>query len=144
MALPARRIFQFETTTFMDYIANLEPFFMKVYNLLDVGNLSLFEMIEALKKNGISQCDPAMLSKIIEDKLFAALGEVNCPECAAKAHVNKRRNVHVTTTLGKLSFAASYYSCPKCGLCFDPGAVMLGLRSGPLQYDVQKVAAKIA
>ncbi len=144
MALPARPIFQFETTTFMDYIANLEPFFMKVYNLLDVGNLSLFEMIKALKKNGISQCDPAMLSKIIEDKLYAALGEVNCPECAAKAHVNKRRNVHVTTTLGKLSFAASYYSCPKCGLCFDPGAAMLGLRAGPLQYDVQKVAAKIA
>ena len=55
--------------TMNKYIASFEEFFAKAYSFIDVENLSLFQIIEILKKNDINSCDPNMLSVIIQDKL---------------------------------------------------------------------------
>ena len=57
--------------TMNKYIDSFEEFFAKVFKIIDVENLSLFQIIENLKKNDIHSCDPKMISVILQDKLDA-------------------------------------------------------------------------
>jgi len=126
------------------YTMNLEEFFEKVYSIMDIPNISLFEALESLKKNGISQCDPKMISIIIEQRLSTHFDTVECFKCGKKAHFNKTTNINITTTFGNISFKSPYYSCSKCSISFNPYAKVLGLRDGKYQYDFQKVVSKIS
>lgn len=67
--------------TMNKYIENFENFFAKVFAIIDVGNLSLFQIINNLRSNGISSCDPNMISVIIQDKLDALERARLCPDC---------------------------------------------------------------
>jgi len=131
-------------TAFRKYSMNLEDFFQKVYSIIEIPKMSLFEITEALKLNGIYQCDPKMISTIIEHKLSLHFQNVVCFKCGSKSHYNKSKEINIKTTFGDISLKAPYYSCPKCKICFNPYSKVLGLRSGKYQYDFQKVASKIA
>lgn len=144
MIQAVKAIFPRKNSVFQEYIMDLETFFSRVYELVDIPKMSLFDITETLKSNGISQCDPKMLSLIIEHKLKQVLIDTICPECDTKAYVNKHKKTTVVTTFGRLNFATPYYSCSKCNIYFDPSAKVLGLKPGIYQYDFQKMAAKIA
>ncbi len=53
--------------TMNKYISSFEEFFAKVFNIIDVENSSLFQIIENLKNNDIHSCDPKMISVILQD-----------------------------------------------------------------------------
>lgn len=126
------------------YIASFEEFFAKVYSLVDVKNLSLFQIIENLKKNGINSCDPNMLSVIIQDKLESIDNLKLCPNCNSNCAHNKFVEKKLETTFGLIKIKAPYLFCNKCKAFIDPYATILNLKNGKYQYDIQKVAAKIA
>lgn len=57
---------------------------------------------------------------------------------------NKFVDKKLQTTFGLIQIKAPYLFCKKCNSFFDPYATILNLKSGKYQYDIQKVAAKIA
>lgn len=130
--------------TMNKYIENFENFFAKVFSIIDVGNLSLFQIINNLRSNGISSCDPNMISVIIQDKLDALERARLCPDCNTTGVHNKFVDKKLQTTFGLIQIKAPYLFCKKCNSFFDPYATILNLKSGKYQYDIQKVAAKIA
>ena len=144
MVETAKEFFIDITTSFKKYTMRLESFFEKVYSIIEIPKMSLFEITESLKSNGIYQCDPEMLSTIIEDKLDSYFQNVICSKCGSKSHYNKSKKINIKTTFGNISFKSPYYSCPNCKICFNPYSEALGLKNGRYQYDFQKVASKIA
>ncbi len=48
---------------------SLKQLIEKISSLIKIPEMSLFQIIETLKNNGISSCDPKLLSIIIEHKL---------------------------------------------------------------------------
>ena len=140
----AKNLFTQSSVAYKKYIMILEEFFEKVYSIIDIPNMSFFEITESLKKNGISQCDPKMISTILEHKLSLYFNTVECFKCGKKAHFNKNTKINIATTFGEISFKSPYYSCPHCNISFNPYVKILGLRDRKYQYDFQKVASKIA
>lgn len=130
--------------TMNKYISSFEDFFAKVFNIIDVENSSLFQIIENLKNNDIHSCDPKMISVILQDKLDAINNSKLCPKCNSLGIHNKFINKKLQTTFGLIEIKAPYLFCNKCKTFFDPYKSILNLKSGKYQYDLQKVAAKIA
>ena len=126
------------------YMNNLEQLIEKISSIIEIPQMSLFQIIEILKNNGISSCDPKLLSIIIEYKLQSYFKNVQCPKCHSNMHHNKIISRELKTTFGTVILQSPYYSCPKCKTCFEPYAKVLNLRPGKYQYDLQKNIAKIA
>ena len=126
------------------YISSFEEFFIKVFNLVDIENMSLFQIIENLKNNNIYSCDPNMLAIIIQDKLDSVNNLKSCPICNSNCAHNKFIEKKLETTFGLIKIKAPYLYCNRCNKFFDPYATMLNIKNGKYQYDIQKLAAKIA
>ena len=126
--------------TMNKYINSFEEFFAKVFNIIDVENLSLFQIIENLKKNDIHSCDPKMISVILQDKLDAINDSKMCPNCNLLGIHNRFINKKLQTTFGLIEIKAPYLFCNKCKTFFDPYKSILNLKNGKYQYDLQKVA----
>jgi len=126
------------------YMNSLENLIDKLYSLIEIPQMSLFQIIETLKNNGIASCDPKLLSIVIEHKLQSYFKNVQCPKCLSNMHHNKLISRKLKTSFGTITLKSPYYACPKCKSCFEPYAKVLNLRPGKYQYDLQKNIAKIA
>ena len=126
------------------YFVNLDNIFRKVYSIIDIPKMTLFDIVNSLNEHGIHSCDPKMISTIIEHKLSSYFTDVRCFQCGGKTHHNKVISRSVNTKFGEITFESPYHHCPKCKIYFEPYSRSLNLRQGKYQYDFQKVAAKIA
>ena len=120
------------------YMKSLEQLIEKISSLIKIPQMSLFQIVETLKNNGISSCDPKLLSIIIEHKLQSYFKNVQCPKCQSNMHHNKVILRELKTTFGTIILQSPYYCCPKCKTYFEPYAKVLNLRPGKYQYDLQK------
>ena len=126
-----------------DYTDRFDQKFDAVFDVIDLPNLSLFEIIENVKSLDFS-VDPELIQIIIQKKLDYISSEPLCSCCGRRMHKKYTRKKEVKTTVGPMSFDCPYLVCPKCKTHHTPYEDILNLRPGTYQYDVQKVAALLS
>ena len=126
-----------------DYTDRFDQKFDAVFDVIDLPNLSLFEIIENIKSLDFS-VDPELVQIIIQKKLDYIASEPLCSCCGRRMHKKYTRKKEVKTTVGPMSFDCPYLVCPKCKTHHTPYEDILNLRPGTYQYDVQKVAALLS
>lgn len=122
------------------YNDTFENKFDIVFDLIDVPNLSLFQIIEQVKDLPFN-VDSDLVQIIIQKKLDAVFAHPECSDCGRKMRSKYRQKKQVITTIGRLKFDCPYLICPECGSFHTPYEDTLNLRPGQYQYDVQKIAA---
>jgi len=127
-----------------EYYMKLKALVDNLCDIIKIPNMSLFQIIGAIKKNGIRSCDPILISNIIKFKLDKISNTFVCPKCGSKLHHNKVISRSLKTSFGTINIKSPYYSCSKCKSFFEPYAKILNIRSCAYQYDLQKNIAKIA
>ena len=123
-----------------EYIENFDQKLDAIFDVIDLPNLSLFEIIENIKSLTFS-VDSDLVQIIIQKKLDYIVSDPLCSCCGNKMHRKYTRRQEVETTIGSMSFDCPYLFCSKCKLHHAPYEDILNLRPGKYQYDVQKVAA---
>ena len=126
-----------------DYIENFDQKFDAVFDVIDLPNLSLFEIIENIKSLTFS-VDSDLVQIIIQKKLDYIVSEPLCSCCVSRLHKKYTRKKEIETTIGSMSFDCPYLFCPQCKAYHTPYEDILNLRPGKYQYDVQKVAALLS
>ena len=126
-----------------DYIENFDQKFDAVFDVIDLPNLSLFEIIENIKSLTFS-VDSDLVQIIIQKKLDYIVSEPLCSCCWSRLHKKYTRKKEIETTIGSMSFDCPYLFCPQCKAYHTPYEDILNLRHGKYQYDVQKVAALLS
>ena len=126
-----------------DYTDRFDQKFDAIFDVIDLPNLSLFEIIENIKSFDFS-VDPELVQIIIQKKLDYIASEPLCSCCGRRMHKKYTRKKEVKTTVGPMSFDCPYLVCPKCKTHHTPYEDILNLRPGTYQYDVQKVAALLS
>jgi hypothetical protein len=111
-----------------------------IFDLIDVPNCSLFQIIERVKNLSFN-VDPDLVQIVIQKKLDAVFAVPECSGCGKRLRIRYRQKKKVVTTVGTLEFDCPYFACPKCGSFHMPYEDALNLRPGQYQHDVQKVAA---
>ena len=122
---------------------NFDQKFDIVFDIIDLPNLSLFEIIGKIKSLTFS-VNSDMVQIIIQKKLDYIVSEPLCSCCGSRMHKKYTRNKEVETTIGSMNFDCPYLLCPKCKSNHSPYEDILNLRPGKYQYDVQKVAALLS
>ena len=96
-----------------DYTDRFDQKFDAVFDVIDLPNLSLFEIIENVKSLDFS-VDPELIQIIIQKKLDYISSEPLCSCCGRRMHKKYTRKKEVKTTVGPMSFDCPYMVCPKC------------------------------
>lgn len=122
---------------------HFDDIFDAVYDLIDVPNLSLFQVVNKVKDFGGS-IDSKVVEIIIQNKLDYHFADCCCPACGKRLHKKYSQTREVVTTIGTLVFTFPYYYCSACGAYHSPYETALNIRDGKYQHDVQKVAARMA
>jgi hypothetical protein len=126
------------------YYMNLKNLVDNLCDIINIPEMSLFQIIETIKSKNIRSCDPVLISQIIKFKLEKIFKEFECPDCGSKMNHNKFISRSLKTTFGTINIKSPYCFCPKCKSYFEPYAKVLNIRPGAYQYDLQKNIAKIA
>lgn len=126
-----------------DYIDNFDQKFDVIFDLIDLPNISLFEIVEKIKSLKFS-VDPELVRIIIQKKLDYIVSEPACSCCGRKMHKKYTNKKEVVTTIGSMTFDCPYLYCPQCKSHHTPYEDILNLRPGKYQYDVQKVTALLS
>jgi len=135
--------FELKMSSKKDYMDNFDQKLDIVFDLVDLPNLSLFEIVENIKALTFS-VDSDLVQIIIQKKLDYIVSDPACSCCGTKMHKKYTRKKEVETTIGSMTFNCPYMSCPKCKSHHAPYEDILNLRPGKYQYDVQKVAALLS
>jgi hypothetical protein len=135
--------FELKMSSKKEYIENFDQKFDAIFDLIDLPNLSLFEIIEKIKSLTFS-VDSDLVQIIIQKKLDYIVSEPLCSCCGSRMHKKYTRKKEVETTIGSMGFDCPYLFCPQCKAHHTPYADILNLRPGKYQYDVQKVAALLS
>jgi len=96
-----------------DCMLNFDQKFDVVFDVIDLPDLSLFEIIERVKSLPFS-VDSDVVQIIIQRKLDYIVGEPVYACCGTRMLKKYARKKEVKTTIGSMSFACPYLSCPKC------------------------------
>lgn len=112
-----------------DHIENFDQKFDAVFDVIDLPNLSLFEIIENIKSLTFS-VDSDLVQIIIQNKLDYIACEPLCSCCGSRLHKKYTRKKEIETTIGSMSFDCPYLYCPQCKAYHTPYADILNLRPG--------------
>jgi len=126
-----------------DFYGNIDILFERVFKLIDVPNMTLYQVTQALTKQNI-KCPPEMISSIIQAKLDAYFHVYLCPKCNSKTQYKRKRIRKLYTTFGTIIINCPQFYCSKCRAYYSPYELALNLRSAPYQYDIQRIVAKLA
>ena len=113
------------------------------YDAIDVPSMSLLQAIDNVKTLKFI-LDPKLVQIVIQKKLDHHLADYCCPACKKQLHEKYIQLREVATTIGTLTFSFPYLRCPSCNTNHTPYEDALNLRKGKYQYDVQKLAARMA
>ena len=105
--------FELKMSSKKDYIKNFDQKFDAIFDLIDLPNLSLFEIIEKIKSLTFS-FDSDLVQIIIQKKLDYIVSEPLCSCCGSRMHKKYTRKKEVETTIGSMSFDCPYLFCQKC------------------------------
>ena len=122
---------------------HFEKTFDAIYDAIDVPLASLFQVIERIKSFKFA-IDSKLVQIIIQNKLDFHFSDYNCPKCGKVLKEKYTKIREAVTTIGTLSFACPYLRCSSCKTNHTPYEDALHLKKGKYQYDVQKVAARMA
>ena len=103
--------FELKMSSKKDYIKNFDQKFDAIFDLIDLPNLSLFEIIEKIKSLTFS-FDSDLVQIIIQKKLDYIVSEPLCSCCGSRMHKKYTRKKEVETTIGSMSFDCPYLFCP--------------------------------
>lgn len=122
---------------------NFDKRYDAIYDAIDVPNMSLLKIVDAIKlfKYFI---DSNLVQIIIQNKLDYHLASSCCPDCNKLLQEKYIQLREIVTTIGTLSFSFPYLRCPLCKTNHTPYEDALNLKKGKYQYDVQKLAARMA
>lgn len=125
------------------FIKHIDAVFGSIYEAIDVPSKSLYHVVLKLKSLKIA-IDSKMVQFIIQNKLDHHFAVYCCPSCKKplKEKFTQRRDL--VTTLGTIELSCPYLYCPACKTYHTPYENALNLKNGKYQYDVQKVAARMA
>jgi Uncharacterised protein family (UPF0236) len=87
-----------------------------------------------------------LTATLLEQRFGAeqAQRQAPCPRCGRVVEARAVPTRTVETLVGKVGVARPYFYCVPCGHGFAPLEVALGLAEGRKQFDLQRVAAKLA
>ncbi|MDP2815713.1 MAG: ISKra4 family transposase, partial [Rectinemataceae bacterium] len=117
--------------------------FDDIYDAIDAPSMSLLQIIENIKLLKFT-LDPKLVQIVIQKRLDHHLADYRCPACGKQLHEKYTQLREVATTVGTLSFSFPYLRCPSCKTNHTPYEDALNLKRGKYQYDVQKLAARMA
>lgn len=120
----------------------MDSIFDQIYDLVDVPNLSLFQVINKISEAGF-KIDSRLVQIIIQNKLNHHFSRFSCPTCKKRLQQKYSQQREVVTTIGTISLSCPYFKCPSCKSYHSPYETVLNLRDGKYQHDVQKVAARL-
>jgi len=124
-------------------LANLEERFDAIFDAIDLPDLDLDAIVDAVKKID-PWVDSLLVQTITQKKLDAIFADPECTACGRRLWKKRVVQRHVTTTLGPMTFACPYLFCPHCNAYYSPYEEVLNLSQGPYQKDFQKIAARLA
>jgi len=124
------------------YIKKFDQKFDTIFDVIDLPNFTLFEILENIKPLTFS-VHSDLIQIIIQKKLDYIASEPLCSCCVSRMHKKYTRK-KVDTLIGSMSFDFPYLFCQKCKTHHTPHEDILNLRPGKYQYDVQKVAALLS
>lgn len=117
--------------------------FDQLFSLVDVPTLSLYQVINKIKKSGL-KTDPKIVQIIIQNKLNHHFANIKCQNCGKPLVEKYTQERELITTIGSLALSCPYFYCPSCKSYHSPYETALNLRPGKYQHDAQKVIARMA
>lgn len=121
----------------------MDSIFDQLYDLIDVPNLSLFQVINRIGEYRL-KIDPHIVQIIIQNKLNHHFANFKCPSCKKPSQQKYTQQREIVTTIGTISLSCPYFKCPSCKSYHSPYETALNLRDGKYQHDVLKITARIA
>lgn len=123
--------------------SHVDSTFDHLFSLIDVPNLSLYQVVSKVKDSGL-KADPKVIQIIIQNKLNHHFANINCKDCGTPLVEKYTRERELATTIGTLFLSCPYCYCPSCKSYHSPYENALNLRPGKYQHDAQKVIARMA
>lgn len=125
------------------FIEHIDSIFDKIYDLIDLPNMSLFQIINKIRDLKIA-VDSKLVQIIIQNKLDHHFCKSTCNCCNKILREKYTQEREIVTTIGTIYLSCPYLYCHSCKSYHTPYENTLNLRDGKYQHDVQKVAARMA